>query len=131
MATTQRWSLGGMRRSVLSSLCVHCDEEPEEGLRCLVFGWRCVQPAPQLLGRVPCRACRIRPSCIPLGSTPTPGHPPAPSCQQAVLWQGLMVAEFLKLYADACEARPMGLQVRLPPLLTVVTWIGMQCFVLG
>lgn len=29
--------------------------------------------------------------------------------QQALLYQGLMVAEFLKLYADACEARAMGL----------------------
>jgi hypothetical protein len=40
---------------------------------------------------------------------------PAPACLpawflQAVLWQGLIATEFLKLYGDACEARIMGLQ---------------------
>jgi hypothetical protein len=33
-----------------------------------------------------------------------------PALLQAVLWQGLIATEFLKLYGDACEARIMGLQ---------------------
>lgn len=35
---------------------------------------------------------------------------PLPHTLQAILWQGLVATEFLKLYGDACEARAMGLQ---------------------
>lgn len=45
---------------------------------------------------------------LPLIRHPAPSLPCRPP--QDVLLQGLIAAEFLKLYGDACEARGMGLR---------------------
>lgn len=90
-----------------------------EGEHAQVGNWHWISARLLTLRRI-CPDVKVRHVCggdmdtpmqaLLLADRTCPWSPPLPPSLQDILLQGLIAAEFLKLYGDACEARGMGLR---------------------